>query len=155
MRKRFIAANEPSFREAGWLDADTLAKVDVSSEDAAYPIEGALNEASGPGWRAARSGRQVIRLLFDKPRRLSRIRLAFHEADASRTQEVVLRWSSDGGESYRDLVRQQYNFSPPGTCDEVEDYRVDLDGVTSLEIDIVPDIRGGSACASLKAVRLA
>ena len=132
-----------------------MAQIEVSSEDAAYPIEDALKEAIGPGWRASQSGEQVIRVLFDKPRRLRRIRLVFHEADESRTQEVVLRWSSDGGESYRDVLRQQYNFSPPGTRDEVEDYYVDLEGMTSLEVDIVPDIRGGKACASLKELRLA
>jgi len=155
MRKRLIGSNEPALREEGWLDADTVAQIEVSSEDPAYPIEGALKQATGRGWRASQSGEQVIRVLFDEPRRLRRIRLVFHEADESRTQEVVLRWSSDLGESYRDVVRQQYNFSPPGTSDEVEDYRVDLDGVTSLEVRIVPDIRGGEVCASLKELRLA
>lgn len=155
MRKRMIAVNEPPSSAGRWLEADTLAQVEVSSEDAAYPIEAALKEGTGLGWRAAQSGKQVIRVLFDEPRRLRRIRLVFHEADASRTQEMVVRWSSDGGESYSDVVRQQYNFSPPDTSDEVEDYRVDLDGVTSLEVDIVPDIRGGQACASLKELRLA
>jgi hypothetical protein len=155
MRKRVMTGNDPPFRTGRWLDADTLAQVEVSSEDPAYPIEAALTEGTGLGWRASQAGKQVIRVLFDEPRRLRRIRLVFHEANTTRTQEVVLRWSSDGGESYRDVVRQQYNFSPPGTSDEVEDYRVDLDGVTSLEVGIVPDIRGGEACASLKELRLA
>lgn len=155
MHKRLININAAPSSAGRWLDTDALAQVEVSSEDATYPIEAALTEGTGLGWRAAQSGQQVIRLLFDRPRRLRRIRLVFHEADASRTQEMVLRWSSDGGESYRDVVRQQYNFSPPNTSDEVEDYRVDLEGATSLEVDIVPDIRGGQACASLKELRLA
>lgn len=155
MLKRIIAENEPTLRSEGWLDPDTLAQIEVSSEDAAHPIEAALKEGTGLGWRASQSGRQVIRLLFDRPRRLRRIRLVFHEAEMTRTQEVVLRWSSDNGESYRDIVRQQFNFSSPVTRDEVEDYRVDLDGVTSLEVDIVPDIQAGEACASLKELRIA
>jgi hypothetical protein len=66
----------------------------------------------------------------------------------------VLRWSSDGGQSYREIVRQQYNFSPPGTTSEYEDYTVELDGLTALELSIVPDISGVPACASLAQLRL-
>jgi hypothetical protein len=79
----------------------------------------------------------------------------FHEVEQERTQEFVLRWSSDGGQSYREIVRQQYNFSPPGATREVEDYEVNLDGVTVLEIKIVPEISSGTAHASLAALRLA
>jgi hypothetical protein len=52
-------------------------------------------------------------------------------------------------------LRQQYNFSPPGETREVENYEVDLDGVTALELKIVPDISGGSARASLTKLRVA
>jgi hypothetical protein len=84
-----------------------------------------------------------------------RIHLVFHEDERERTQEFVLRWSPDGGQSYREILRQQYNFSPPGAIREVEDYEVNLDGVTVLEMTIVPDISGGSARASLAALRVA
>jgi hypothetical protein len=53
------------------------------------------------------------------------------------------------------LVRQQYNFSPPATTREVEDYTVNLDRVTALELSIVPDISGGEARASLARLQLA
>ena len=79
----------------------------------------------------------------------------FHEGEQERTQEFVLRWSSDGGLSYREIVRQQYNFSPPDTTREVEDYTVSLDRVTALELSIVPDISGGDARASLARLQLA
>jgi hypothetical protein len=52
-------------------------------------------------------------------------------------------------------LRQQYNFSPPEAAQEVEDYDVDLDGVTALELKIVPDISGGSTRASLAQLRVA
>jgi hypothetical protein len=52
-------------------------------------------------------------------------------------------------------VRQQYNFSPPGTVSEAEEYCVDLDGVRALELRIIPDVSGGDARASLKQLRLA
>jgi hypothetical protein len=87
--------------------------------------------------------------------RLKRIHLVFQENEQERTQEFVLRWSPDRGQSYREIVRQQYNFSPPDAALEVEDYDVDLDAVTGLELRIVPDISGGSTRASLAQLRLA
>ena len=157
MRKRIIGPGprEVSAVEPVWLDLERLAQVEVTSEDADYPIEAALIPGTGSGWRAAQSGEQTIRLLFDEPLRLRRIHLVFHEGERERTQEFVLRWSSDGGQSYREIVRQQYNFSPPEAAREVEDYDVDLDGVTALELKIVPDISRGSARASLAQLRVA
>jgi hypothetical protein len=66
-----------------------------------------------------------------------------------------LRWSPDRGQTYREILRQQYNFSPPGVTREVEDYNIDLDGVTVLELKIVPDMSGGGARASLAQLRVA
>jgi hypothetical protein len=82
------------------------------------------------------------------------VHLEFHEYKSARTQEFVLRWSSDAGQSYREIVRQQYNFSPPDTTAEREDYSVNLDGVSNLELTIVPDISGGPAHASLFRFRI-
>ena len=157
MRKRIIGhgPREVAAAEPGWLDLERLAQVEITSEDADYPIESALIPGTGSGWRAAQPGEQTIRLLFDEPLRLKRIHLAFHEDEQERTQEFVLRWSSDGGQSYREILRQQYNFSPPDAARQVEDYNLNLDGVTALELKIVPDISGGSARASLAQLRLA
>jgi hypothetical protein len=77
------------------------------------------------------------------------------EAADARTQEYVLRWSADGGQSFRDIVRQQWNFSPPGTISEIEDHHVELSGVTVLELNIVPDLSGGTSPASLTQLLLA
>jgi len=52
-------------------------------------------------------------------------------------------------------VRQQYNFNPPEAAREVENYDIDLDGVTALELKIVPDISRGSARASLAQLSVA
>ena len=80
----------------------------------------------------------------------------FEETEAARTQEFVLRWFSDGGHSFREIVRQQWNFSPPETTREIEDYKVDLSEVTVLELVIIPDkSRGAAVRASLKSLRLA
>jgi len=156
MRKRIIGPGprEVAAAEPGWLDLERLAQVEITSEDADYRIESALIPGGGSGWRAAQPGEQTIRLRFDEPLRLKRIHLMFLEGERERTQEFVLRWSSDGGQSYREIVRQQYNFSPPEAAREVEDYDVDLDGVTALELRIVPDISSGSARASLAQLRV-
>ncbi len=157
MRKRIIAhgPREVAAAEPGWMDLERLAQVEITSEDAGHPIESALIPGTGSGWRAAQPGEQTIRLLFAEPLRLKRIHLVFHEGEQERTQEFVLRWSSDGGQSYREIVRQQYNLSPPEAAREVEDYDVGLGGVTALELRIVPNISGGDARASLAQLRLA
>jgi len=157
MRKRIInqGSKECSAADHGWLDLERLAEVEINSEDAAHPIESAILPGTGQGWRAANPGEQTIRLLFAEVLRIRRIRLLFHEEERERTQEFVLRWSADGGQTYRDIVRQQYTFSPPGTAREVEDYRVDLGGVTALELRIVPDMSGADVYASLKQLQLA
>jgi hypothetical protein len=36
--------------------------------------------------------------------------------------------------SYKEIVRQQWNVSPPETNREVEEYQVDLSNVTVLEL---------------------
>ena len=156
MRKRIIKQDTQGVSpvDQNWLDLECLAQVEVTSEDVAHPIESALIPNAGPGWRAEQPGQQTVRLLFDKPQRISRIRLVFYEDEQERTHEFVLRWSSDGGQSYREIARQQYNFSPPGTTREFEDYTVDFDGLTALELSIVPDISGGSAFASVAQIRL-
>jgi hypothetical protein len=158
MRKRLITPKPqeaPSPNE-DWLDLESAAVVEVTSEEKGYPVESALVSGETEGWRAADSGPQTIRLVFDVPQRIIRIWLVFEETRAERSQEFVLRWFSDGGHSFREIVRQQWNFSPPETTRETEDYRVELSDVTVLELVIVPDkSRGAAARASLKSLRLA
>lgn len=157
MRKRIIAQAPKDARESEqpWLNLELLAQAEVSSEDAANPLERAFDPDREVGWRAADRGEQTIRLIFDQPQRLQRIRLLFAEHERERTQEFLLRWSPDGGKSWREIVRQQWNFSPAGAAEEVEDYRVELAGVTMLELKIQPDKNGGEARASLAQLRLA
>jgi hypothetical protein len=156
MRKRLITPIPQTARahDEGWLNLNAAAVVEVTSEDKDYPVESALLSGETRGWRAASPGTQTIRLLFDQPQRLRRISLAFEEDEIKRTQEFVLRWSPDSGRSFREIVRQQWNFSPPDTVREVEEYQVELSEVTVLELVIVPDNSCGAARASLKSLRL-
>lgn len=80
---------------------------------------------------------------------------ALGEPTTPNLQLLVLRWTAEGELRHREIVRQQYNFSPPHTTSEIEDYKVDLYGATELELVIKPDINEGQTCASLVQLRLA
>src|SRR5205823_3457376 len=101
-----------------WLDLERLARVEVTSEDPRYPIETAFVPGGRPGWRADRSGLQLVRLVFDEPQRVRRIWLHFAETAVVRTQEFVLRWGTADGQPTREVVRQQWVFSPDGSTHE-------------------------------------
>ena len=154
MRKRLIAPTPPDLRSDRdhRLDISTAALVEVTSEEKDHPIESALIPGESKGWRASRPGTQTIRLIFDRPQKLKRLSLVFEEKETSRTQEFVLRWSPNPGGALREIVRQQWNFSPPHATTEVEEYRVELSDVTVLEMTITPDIAGGAARASLNSL---
>ena len=81
--------------------------------------------------------------------------MSFEETSVGRTQEYVLRWSADGGQSFREIARQQWNVDPRGASGETEDHHVELAAVTALELTMIPDTSGGAAVASLKQLRLA
>ncbi len=157
MRKRIIAPTQQNAAplDEHWLNLEALAEVEITSEDSAHPVEFALLPGHAAGWRAAGVGTQTMRLLFAQPQALRRVWLHFAEHQLARTQEYVLRWSPDGGATFRDMVRQQWNFSPDGASSEIEDHRCELPAVTQLELIINPDISGNDAIASLEALRLA
>jgi len=158
MRKRVINAAASSPRpdsQEEWLDLEEVARVEVTSEDPNFPIEAALAGGQAPGWRAAEKGRQIIRIVFDNPRTLRRIRLEFSETQIERTQEVTLRWSGEGAAPFQEIVRQQWNFSPQGSTREVEDYQVQLKNLSILELIIKPDLTPDNAFATLAWCRLA
>jgi hypothetical protein len=156
MRKRLIDSAVERARTLGqhWLELERAAVVEVTSEDADFPVESAFGSEDARGWRAAAPGHQIIRLIFDNPQRLQCVSLVFEEDEIGRTQEFVLRWSSDDGSTLKEIVRQQWNFSPPESIREVEQYQVELHDVKVLELVIKPDISGGVARASLKNLHL-
>ncbi len=139
--------------DAQWLDLASGVEVELTSEDPAYPIENALLLDRANGWRAASPGPQSITLIWSGPIRIRRIRLVFEEHSTARTQEFVVRASS--GEGVRDIVRQQFTFAPPGTTVESEEYQTTVDGLTRLELEIIPAIDKAAVIASLKEWRIA
>jgi hypothetical protein len=103
----------------------------------------------GLGWRAAEPGEQQVRIIFDHPTPIRRIQLHFVETTVERTQEFTLRCSSVSGGPMKEIVRQQWNFSPAGSTHEVEDYHVALEDVSALELAIKPDLSCEKAVAGL------
>jgi hypothetical protein len=152
MQKQVIGLRE--VLDPVWLDVESKAAVEITSEDPIRPIESAIRLGVKAGWRAADPGPQVIRLLFNQPQHISHLRLKFTERERERTQEFVLRWAQDG-RSFEEIVRQQWNFSPEGSTEELEDYRVNLDGAAILELKVNPDVSGRIAFASLDQLRIA
>jgi hypothetical protein len=136
-----------------WLDLQELASVEISSEDAQHPFENALPGGKG-GWRAALPGPQVIRLNFDHPQSIRRIRLEFREAKRERSQEFAV-FVISGADQPREVVRQQWTFSPGGSAVEVEDYSLDLPAVVSLELKIDPGRHDHQAIATLESISIA
>ena len=159
MRKSIVSPNAAMKTPIGniWRDLERIARVEITSEDAAFPIEHALGKAESTGWRAASTGPQVIRLHFDEPQAFRRVKLHFVDTTAERAQEFALYAGT--GTELREIVRQQWNFSPQGTTEELEDYTVDLNGITTMELRIDPDRSHDPAAsnsfASLQSLKLA
>lgn len=157
MQKRILGGDPSDTRVSPvkWLDLEGIADVEVSSEHPDYPIEAALLPGYSHGWRASTSGKQVIRLLFKQAQQIHCVQLDFLESACQRSQEYVLRVSQDNGETFQDIARQQWNFSPEGSTSETELHCVDKSHVTHIELIITPDMQQHQAIASLERFQIA
>jgi hypothetical protein len=99
--------------------------------------------------------RQLDEILveFDTPRILSRLVYEVEEATRERTQEVRVEVSEDGGRTYRQILVQEYNFSPAGATFQREQQRFNLRQASHLRLTIVPN-KSGSGIATLTSFRL-
>lgn len=150
MRKRILDDRQGTapIPLPGELDIAAIATALLSSEAADHPIENAFDNRRGVGgtrWVAAEPGEQTLILAFDTPQAIREIYLEIEEREVSRTQELQVAISHDGGQNYPELVRQEYTFSPPGTVFEREVWSVSADPVTHLRLWIKPD-KGGKPC---------
>jgi hypothetical protein len=167
MRKTIIASDgfSPDLTTTGpaWLDLPRLASVEISSEDARYPVEQALGGTGAErlpgiysgtsGWRAELLGPQTLALRFDQPQTVRRVLLHFREAEQERSQEFTLHATMADGRT-QEIVRQQWSFSPGGSTEEQEDYSVNLEQVTTLTLWIDPDRGRDRYRATLEAFRV-
>jgi len=159
LRKQIISklAGEPASFE-GELPIADVATVQVTSEQADHPIDHAFDQSRGPGgsrWVADAPGEQSVILVFDRPQSIHRISVEVEERAVARTQELSVAVSSDGGRTYRELVRQEFNFSPPGTTFERELWSVSAGAVTHLRLEIKPDKGGRVGRATLTSLAVA
>jgi hypothetical protein len=135
-----------------------VATMQVTSEQEDHPIDRAVDDRGGPErsrWTADGPAEQTLVLVFDAPQAIRIVSLEVEEPSVSRTQELSVAVSSDGGRSYRELMRQEFTFSPPGTTFEREVWSVAADGVTHLRIDVKPDKGGRIGQATLTSLSLA
>ena len=142
----------------GEISIADVATVQVTSEQADHPIDNAFDHNRGPGgsrWIAGGPGDQTVILLFDSPQTIRKIGVEVEELAVSRTQELSVSVSSDGGRTYRELVRQEFNFSPPSTSFERELWSAPAGAVTHLRLEIKPDKGGRVGRATLTSLTLA
>jgi hypothetical protein len=135
-------------RRSHTRDIPALATVLVTSESPEHPVDHLFDGQDGPGgtrWVAAADGEQILILAFDTPQTIRGIGLDTEEPRTSRTQVLTLSLSQDGGGTYREVLRQEFTFSPPGTTFERENWDVPAEGVTHLRLVIQPD-KGNVPC---------
>ena len=119
-----------------------VADIRASSETEGHPIVFAFDDGHGPGatqWRAANPGEQTVIVAFHQPCTVEHVTMEVEEREVTRTQEVLLAASTDGGLTYRELVRQEFNFSPDGATWEQENWTIHQDHVTHVKLVIKPD----------------
>jgi hypothetical protein len=160
MLRKHILTDPPAAR---WVptpdvkDIAALATVFVTSEAPDHPIDQVFDSRGGPGgtrWMAAADGEQTLILAFDTPQTIREIRVETEEPDVSRTQVMGISLSEDGGRTYRERIRQEFTFSPPGTTFEREEWSVPAERVTHLKIVIHPDKGKGPGRATLTSLTI-
>jgi hypothetical protein len=150
-------SREPASFE-GEISIADVATVQVTSEEPDHPIDNAFDHNRGPGgsrWIADGPGEQTVILLFASPQAIRKIGMEIEELSVNRTQELSVSVSSDGGRTYRELVRQEFTFSPPGTSFEREFWSTSERAVTHLRLEIKPDKGGRVGRATLTSLTLA
>ena len=134
--------------DAQWLDLDRVAEVAI--------IAGGRRLARvGGSWSAESPGEQTIEIRFHQRTPIRRLRVVSSELTESRTQEMTVWVSLRGGERHQEVVRQQFNFSPNGATEEVEEYTLQLEEVSTIQLRIVPSIDGRSTMARVSDLRVA
>ncbi|MBV8739966.1 MAG: discoidin domain-containing protein [Alphaproteobacteria bacterium] len=159
IRKRPLetSAATADTRAAGEIDIIGCATIAYSSEDPAHPVEHMFDGCTGAGatrWMSARPDAvEHIVLKFDQPQVISRLVYEVEETNRERTQEVRVEISEDRGRSYRQILVQEYNFSPSGATYQREEQRFNLLRVSHFCLTIVPN-KNGSGTATLTSLRL-
>ena len=143
LRKQILS--EPSAAgvpRADVKDIPALATVLVTSEAPGHPVDYLFDASGGPGgtrWIAGADGEQTLVLAFDAPQTIRAIGIEAEEPSATRTNVLVISLSGDGGRTYQERIRQEFNFSQPGTTFEREEWAVPAERITHVRVVIQPD----------------
>ena len=134
--------------ETEWLDLGAVADVTI--------VAAGQRVVHAPGcWSADSPGEQTIEIRFRNRTPVRRLRVVSWEVNESRTQEMTIWASLRGGERHREVLRQQFNFSPKGATEHIEDYALQLEDVSMIQLRIVPSIDGRPAVARVSELRVA
>lgn len=134
--------------EVQWLDLGVVADVGI--------VAGGRSVTRAPGfWSAECEGEQLIEIRFHRRMPVRRVRVVSSDAEQSRTQEMTIWVSLRGGEQHREVLRQQFTFSPGGATQEVEEYGLQLEEVSRIQLRIVPNVDGRPAVARVTELRVA
>jgi hypothetical protein len=157
LRKRPLEKAAANAATTGEIDIAGCATIAYSSEKPDHPVEHLLDASFGPRatrWISAHPNTiEHILVEFDRPQAIARLVYEVAEAMHERTQEIHVEVSEDGGRTYRQILVQEYNFSPRGATYQREEQRINLENVTHLRLTVVPNKRG-SGSATLTALRL-
>ena len=158
MHKRLMS-EQVSHRagRTGEIDVASLAMFRYSSEDPVHPLDHLIDGRGGRGgtrWAGARANTtECIELEFDPAQEISRLVYEVEEYLVERTQQVRVEVSVDHGRIYRQVLAQDYNFSPEGATFQHEEVDLEVGPITHLRLTIVPN-KSGSGVATLTSLRL-
>jgi F5/8 type C domain-containing protein len=158
MRKRLMSEQVSSCAgRPGEIDVASLATFRYSSEDPVHPLDHLIDGCCGRGgtrWASARANTtECIELEFEPAQEISRLIYEVEECRLERTQQVRVEVSADRGRIYRQILAQDYNFSPEGATFQHEEVHLEVRPVTHLRLTIVPN-KGGSGVATLTSLQL-
>ena len=157
LRKRPLTGCAERPATVGEIDIGSCATIAYTSEDTEHPIEHLFDDHQGMDgtyWASDRSdvAEQLV-LEFDRPQSVSRMIYEVKEDRLERTQEIRVEVSTDGGRNYRQLLVQEYCFSPRGATFQREDLRLSATELTHFRLTVIPN-KGGSGRATLTSLRL-
>lgn len=157
VRKRLLPKEGENPAFAGEIDISSHAVLAYTSDDPDHPIENLIDGSHGRGstfWTgAAPNTTERIVVEFDQPQSVSCMIYEVEECSCERTQEVRVEVSSDAARTYRQVLVQEYTFSPAGATFQRQEQRFNLPSITHLRVTIVPD-KHGSGTAKLNSLRL-